>query len=70
MSNLKAYWAVDGEAYWAVSDAVYWAVNDVVYWAVDDAANWAVNWAVDDPDHPALQDFLLEVSAGEGARPV
>ena len=51
MSNLKAYWAVDGEAYWAVSDAVYWAVNE------------AGNRAVCDVEHPTLKDFLREVEA-------
>lgn len=34
-----------------VSGAVWWAVDR----AVEDAVSWA---AVEDPPHPALQDFL------------
>lgn len=54
--------AVNGAVYWgirrAVDDAVYEAVcrdvSDAAWWPV----NWAVSWAVQDPRHPALQDFL------------
>jgi hypothetical protein len=63
--------AVDWAVYRAVDRAVFWAVDDAVDRAVDRAmhrvVNEAVNQDVDDPDHPALQDFLLEVSAGKGA---
>jgi hypothetical protein len=50
-------WAVDR----TVSDAVDWAVN----WAVvrDVAVRGAVWGAVDDSEHPALQDFLCAAGA-------
>lgn len=72
--NQAVHGAVYGAVAAALHYAVYGAVNEPVYWAVytavDDAAGRFVNWAahravydaVDaDPDHPALQDFLLEM---------
>jgi hypothetical protein len=68
--------------YRAVSAAVNGALNDDVRWAVNEAAReaahmtlynavWGPVWgavygAVDDHSHPALQDFLLEVSPEVG----
>ena len=43
----------------AVDVAVYWAVDGAVYRAVADAGR-------EDPNHPALEDFLLEAEAPVG----
>jgi hypothetical protein len=55
------YWAVDR----AVGEAVYWAVCEVsgaIRWTDDGTAESDVAGAGrNDPDHPALQDFLLNI---------
>ena len=59
-------WDMDRAVRRTADDAVYEAVcrdvSDAAWWTV----NWAVDWAVDranleDPEHPALKDFLREV---------
>lgn len=65
MKNQNRVGDVGEAVYWgirrAVDDAVYEAVcrdvSDAAWWTV----NWAVSWAVQDPRHPALADFLEEV---------
>ena len=64
MSNQK----VDEDVHWAVWRAVRWAVDrvvdDDVWGAAEDAVVVAVHRAVHgDPEHPVLQDFLLESEA-------
>lgn len=66
-ANEDVYRATD----WAVRRAVYGAVWGAVRRAVNGAGYWTVSRAVDravwnDPEHPALADFLREASAGEG----
>jgi hypothetical protein len=67
--NDAVYRAVNNAVYWnvhgAVNRAVYWAVNEAGNRAVVRATNGDVSGAVwgdvgQDPDHPALQDFLGE----------
>ena len=51
--------------YWAVNVAVDWDVNRAVNRSVNEAVTGdeAVNWALNDPEHPALQDFLRSCGA-------
>lgn len=53
-----AYRAVDNAVHWNVRGAVLRPVNRAVRRTVSQAEGWAV-W--DDPDHPALQDFMRDV---------
>jgi hypothetical protein len=66
--NEKANWAARSTLFWAVNDAVHEAVYRTV--GVDWALNWTVYGAVyrtvhwtreDEPNHPGLEDFLLDV---------
>jgi hypothetical protein len=55
-------WAVRRTADWAVYEAVCRDVSDAVWWPVSLAVYWAVDRAnLDDPEHPAIKDFLREV---------
>lgn len=62
-------WALWGAVYGAVDravgEAVYWAVCEVsgaIRWTDDGTAESDVAGAGrNDPDHPALQDFLLNI---------
>ena len=57
--------AVYGTVSNAVSNAVFQTVHGAVWGAVDravDMVGWnAEFWALEDPDHPALQDFRRPV---------
>lgn len=79
MNNVQAndavYWAVYNAVHGAVSGSVDGAVDLAVGVAVDVAVYWAVDLAMyrvvadagrEDPDHPALEDFLLEAEAPVG----
>ena len=75
MNNTKAYYAMSEAVYWAMGRAVDGAadvaVSDAVYWAVNEAVDLAMNRAVadagrEDPNHPALEDFLLEAEVPVG----
>jgi len=50
-----------GAAYWVV----YATVEDAVFWTLNRAiSDGVMEYARNDADHPALQDFLHEVSTG------
>ena len=71
--NMIAVQTVWGAVWGAVYGAVDRAVGEAVYWAVCEVSG-AIRWTDDgtaesdvagagrnDPDHPALQDFLLNI---------
>ena len=76
MNNQKADDAVRWVVRGAVNDAVWGAVGRAVHGvmggAVYETANRAVYetvyWAMGNPKHPALQDFLRSAGADVGAR--
>lgn len=56
------FYAVTWDVDRTVHEAVFYAVSNVVYWAVERPSTEASGRATqDDPEHPALQDFLHEV---------
>lgn len=64
MSNQNVNYAVHWAVYWDVSGAVRGAVDR----AVDNVVWLAVSWAgEEDPPHPGLQDFLLELKGSQGS---
>ena len=64
--------AVDRAVDRAVSGAVWWAVSGALYVVLDQAMapsmDGAVSGALNDPDHPALWDFLNQVDPPRNSR--